>query len=436
MIGDHALEKQLVSIAIQSSWDAERCLRLDIGGMLDPVCAAIWAELPAMLADGVQVHPTMVSHRVPCATPSWMAALDNLPLNELSEESIATLMRDHYAARRADICRSHAIDALSRGDDSQAIDYIQSIMGAGAACGAPPPIVKLSRLYQEHRGPEGGSIPTGYGGLDAALGGGLRPGSMWIVGGRTSCRKTSVMLRSALELGRRGVVCGYVSLEDDVGIIGERMALMLGFNPASQKPQAVDAIDQLGTTMIHAPASKPSQVVDAASHLVAQGAQILYVDYVQSIQSDTTERYDLVVGGFASSLRKLAEQHQIPIVLGSQVTDRERARQGKDEPRPRLGDLREAGSLANMADVVTLQWKPVNLPSGAVHGYVAKCKWRSVDYTYALSICQHGMVSGMVDVVHGEPPIYTRGEPPIHTRTPYSGNGSYEIPSTRAGVAW
>lgn len=88
--------------------------------------------------------------------------------------------------------------------------------------------------------------------------------------------------------------------------------------------------------------------------VIEKGIRIIFVDYIQLIQipnrqnrSAHNEFADLMY-----SIKRLARDLDIPIVLLSQLNRSIESRERSDDRRPRLSDLRESGSIEEASDIV------------------------------------------------------------------------------------
>ena len=91
------------------------------------------------------------------------------------------------------------------------------------------------------------------------------------------------------------------------------------------------------------------------------GLHLVIIDYVQLMQGrGTFENRTLELGSISRSLKGLAKELRVPIVLLSQLS---RAPESRSDHRPQLSDLRESGALEQDADVVV-----VHLPRRHVRG--------------------------------------------------------------------
>jgi replicative DNA helicase len=77
---------------------------------------------------------------------------------------------------------------------------------------------------------------------------------------------------------------------------------------------------------------------------------LVIIDYIQLMQSrGRFENRTLELGAISRSLKGLAKELRVPIVVLSQLS---RAPEARSDHRPQLSDLRESGALEQDADVV------------------------------------------------------------------------------------
>jgi replicative DNA helicase len=79
------------------------------------------------------------------------------------------------------------------------------------------------------------------------------------------------------------------------------------------------------------------------------GLQMVVVDYIQLMQGGSKENRQQEIAEISRSLKNLARELEIPILAVSQLN---RNLEQREDKRPRLGDLRESGSLEQDADIV------------------------------------------------------------------------------------
>lgn len=82
------------------------------------------------------------------------------------------------------------------------------------------------------------------------------------------------------------------------------------------------------------------------------GLDVLAVDYIQLMTGrGRFENRTLELGAISRSLKGLAKELSVPVIVLSQLS---RAPEARSDKRPQLSDLRESGALEQDADVVIL----------------------------------------------------------------------------------
>ena len=185
-----------------------------------------------------------------------------------------------------------------------------------------------------------GFIPTGLSELDRQFRGGLRPGQLVVVGGRPGLGKSALMAQLILNAARShraGLVC---SLEMTAGEIAERGLKTIGRQRFAELPVWFSECSEFSKLVAQMRLAK-------RRHGIALAA----VDYLQLMESPIgrNELRERQVATMSRSLKRLAMELQIPILLGSQLN-----RESEKRGRPSLADLRESGAIEQDADIVIL----------------------------------------------------------------------------------
>lgn len=207
-------------------------------------------------------------------------------------------------------------------------------------------------------------LKTGLWGLDGLLGGGLKPGKLYIFCARPKQGKSSLAAQVAGRAAHQGVPAFYASMEMTQPEILERVVAQIDVpgklltSPNSKTPW--DRVAVAGS-MVQA---WPLHVHDARKQTtfsIAAGARatkkaegrlgLIVVDYLTLMQfpgNDRTKRYQQI-GDATKELRQIAGELHVPVVCLAQLK-----RLGAKEPnrRPTLEDLRESGDIEQDADVV------------------------------------------------------------------------------------
>lgn len=192
---------------------------------------------------------------------------------------------------------------------------------------------------------------TGLTDLDAALGGGLKAGQLVVVGGRPGSGKSVLMLQMLLASVSPAQAGVFVSLEMLAAEISERLSTRF----------SRDTLEKLNLHYLDSTSNLGAIV--ALLKVTARRKNLcgIAVDYLQLLEvavsrADNRERE---IAKASRSLKRLALDLQVPIIVGSQL-NRDTEKRGQ----PTLADLRESGAIEQDADVVILIHPSKNLDEG------------------------------------------------------------------------
>jgi replicative DNA helicase len=127
-----------------------------------------------------------------------------------------------------------------------------------------------------------------------------------------------------------------------------------GFVAENDWSKLTRASSQLYDSGIHIDDSPMQTVLDIrakARRLKAEkGLDLIVIDYLQLLHSNTkSESRVLEVGEMTRSLKGVARELDVPVILISQLSRKVEDRPNK---KPQLADLRESGSIEQDADIV------------------------------------------------------------------------------------
>jgi replicative DNA helicase len=201
-------------------------------------------------------------------------------------------------------------------------------------------------------------LPTGFGEIDRLLAGGLRAGQLTVIGGEpgvgTSTLALNVASHAALRLGRPSVVVApdsarrelltrVTASEAKVPVSRIRSGeLSDGDRERLRRKHDILAQAPLHVTAGWPDATTPDRVVAEIEGWCDHGLALAVVDGTSMTEPHTRD--------LARSLKLLAQRAGIVVVLATK-TSTPSDRTGLP---PRLGDLRAASDLADLADLVLL----------------------------------------------------------------------------------
>lgn len=211
-------------------------------------------------------------------------------------------------------------------------------------------------------------IGTGIAALDRMTMG-FQPSDYVIVAARPSHGKTAFMLQTALEAAREGLPVGIFSLEMSATNLAQRLLshsaavsgkeIRTGRVDSSQWERLSDWYGKLYKWPIYV-SDKPGlhirEIPVMARRMVAEhGVKLLMLDYIGLVDTDKQGTREQEVSRVSRTFQQIARDLKVPFMALSQLN---RSLEYRQDPEPRLSDLRESGSLEQDSDVVILIHNP------------------------------------------------------------------------------
>lgn len=248
----------------------------------------------------------------------------------------------------------------------------------------------LDRAFTRWQTPIGDAVPTGWHELDELLsGGGLRPGHLTVIGARPGIGKSLVatMLAGKAAAAREGAVY-FASVEMSAEELTDRIAAAASgtdLSALTNRTLTDEATERLrgGLARIRDwPLDLDDRVTTVAD--IRRGARnaarrhghlrLVLIDYLQLLDAKTSNnrasRQELV-SELSRSLKLLAREHNVPVVMLAQLN---RSATQRADKQPLLTDLRESGSVEQDGDEVILLHRDDNDPelAGQIQLHLAK----------------------------------------------------------------
>ncbi len=201
---------------------------------------------------------------------------------------------------------------------------------------------------------------------------GFQDTDLIIMASRPGMGKTALAQNMAGNAGRQGIPVAYFSLEmSKTQLFDRQIAGESGIN--SQKfrsgkfehedwerinraqgdvygwPVYIDDTGALHYREISRRARKLKKTKDV---------KLIIVDHLQLVKGDKTSTRDREIGSITASLKALAKELNLPVILLSQL-NRELERRPNPYKRPRMSDLRDSGNIEQDADIVAFLYRPV-----------------------------------------------------------------------------
>ena len=217
------------------------------------------------------------------------------------------------------------------------------------------------------------TIKTGFTDLDKIIIG-LQPANLIVLAARPGKGKTSLALNIAQEVAKNGLPVLFFSLEMSEQQLAYRLIsstaeinlekLISGYISEDDMGQiygeALTKLDQISDRIYIDTAS--TSLVEIKGNAIRKMKELkaerglIIIDYLQLIKASRRfDRKDLEIGEISRSLKILSKNLDSPILVLSQLN---REVDKRDDPKPRLSDLRESGAIEQDADVILFLYDP------------------------------------------------------------------------------
>lgn len=329
----------------------------ELGTAVDPI--TVQAELERRGKPNAAVFLLDVYGEVPTAANAARYAelvADKALLRRLAETG----------QRAVQIAYSSTSDAAAAVEDIRAeFDQVASARRSSSTATAASAIAEAA--LQRYAAPQPSALPTGLAELDDLLNGGLRPGTLTVVGARPGVGKSVLGVNLGLNVARNRRSALIFSLEMTEAEVGDRMIANLASVELDRitrhrlSDRDWQRVEQAAISL----RGWPLNVLDfpnigltgirtlARDHLrSAAGLDLVVIDYLQLIRpADPRANREQQVAAISRGLKLLAKELGVPVVALAQVN---RGSEARADKRPALADLRESGAIEADADAVIL----------------------------------------------------------------------------------
>lgn len=231
-------------------------------------------------------------------------------------------------------------------DEYLKVDAMKRIEDIARDYNGEDKIVSSIELYEKIKlQPEEKKIFTGFGDLDAILGG-FRRKQLVVVSAATKSGKTSF----CMEITTR------VKEENPMWLPFEEPAeeLLRKFYERNAEPPIFYTPEKMtGNTLLWV----EKKIVEAKAKY---NSKIVFIDHLHFIVPMTSERQDLAIGQAMRELKRMAKQWDVVIVLIAHI------KKTKVEIQPELEDLRDSSFIAQEADTVIMLWRESKREKGQI----------------------------------------------------------------------
>lgn len=204
-------------------------------------------------------------------------------------------------------------------------------------------------------------LSTGFSDIDEMLKG-IEKGFLYVLSAEEKVGKSLLAGQIALNVAKGGIPVGIVSMEMKESQLIRRFSGASKWISLDDQEKAIDQFEKAWSRVplfIRAGSATGSKILSSAREMVnKENVQLVIVDYLQLVDVKGTKADIRVneINSFVSSLKGLASDLNIGVILISAVLNKQITQRGSRKPIP--SDLRDSGRLAYDCDVLLFLWKP------------------------------------------------------------------------------
>jgi replicative DNA helicase len=333
-------------------------------------CRAVWAVVAEAFEQGKRIDAVLLRSRLKAngseVDDEMLAKIIGSEVTPVMAGKYAEIIAEKAARRRLALAASAAV--CSAYDDTTPLNEVLAAVErllseeARPEAGTIDNRAGLMTAIEEIDSATGSAIPTGFSGLDAAYGG-LFPGELLILAGRTGSGKSAFALQVAEHVARKKPIL-YCSLEMGATEIHRRRiarmsgvslrALRSGDLTEGDRRRIIDStlsLEAVGLHVLDAANCGLTEISRESRRLKhREGLGLIVVDYLQLLRSDAGDsraNRERQIAGLTRGLKCLARDLEVPVLCLCQLN-----RKADDADEPRLSHLRESGAIEQDADAV------------------------------------------------------------------------------------
>jgi len=394
----------------------------------DPVHARIFTAIvrraeAGQIADVVTLRPEFENSGEldPVGGPAYLAQLLGAMVGIINAGQYGRLILDTWQRRELIALGEDLVnDAFSPAEGEAAAAIIERadaglmLLGEGQAeaalLSAPAVASQVLAGMERALASKGGitGVTTGYAGLNRMTAG-LQEGQLIVAAGRPSMGKTALALGVALRAAAAGESVLFASAEMKArGVLARGIGALAGVpvqgvlsgRVPTDDPERTRRLGQPEIDRVVAAAGlmdKLPLVFDESAGLTVealrararrmkrtQGLRLIVVDYLGKMRGgDELERSGnlyLKTTQIISGLQRLAMELSVPVLCLSQLN---RSLESRDDPRPRMSDLRDSGAIEQDADGIWFLYREHYYLSRAIPKRRDKEKGEDFEARYA-----------------------------------------------------
>lgn len=346
---------------------------LDCSMFRDEICASAFGIYQAAYENEEGVSTGVIVQKLHTRTGIPIDIIDKKIRELIGNASLSTIAADgneilkaHKAKQLSDTLNRIEVNSDNLGET---LDYLTMVVD-GLSDRKSKRTKTLAEITKENKDnyfkeSEKPKIEMEFATLNDLVGG-FEGGDMIVIGARPAVGKSAFAAQMTNHFSELGKKIGYFNLEMPENQIYERFVsavsgigltrIKRAVNFTGDEKQRFDRANEILETKEQIVVTTGSQTVNNIKALCKNAEyDVIIVDYLQLIKPEGRYRGNRFaeVGEISHSLKAIATDLQIPVIVLSQLN---RASVGREDKEPTMSELRESGDIEQDASVIILLW--------------------------------------------------------------------------------
>ena len=368
-------EESVIGALMLTDGDAMDDIPADLDSSMfrDEMCATAFGIYQAAMETEEKVGAALLTQRLAARTGIPIGSIESRLREFIGMASTTTIsdnakeiIKSHKAKHLSDTLNRIEVNSDNLGET---LDYLTMVVD-GLSDRQNKRTKTLAQITKENKDnyfkeSEKPKIEMGFATLNDLVGG-FEGGDMIVIGARPAVGKSAFAAQMTNHFSELGKRIGYFNLEMPENQIYERFVSAvsgiglrrikraISFNN-DEKPR-FDRANEILETKEQIVVTTGSQTVNSIKALCKNAEyDVIIVDYLQLIKPEGRYRGNRFaeVGEISHSLKAIATDLQIPVIVLSQLN---RASVGREDKEPTMSELRESGDIEQDASVIILLW--------------------------------------------------------------------------------
>jgi len=346
---------------------------LDCSMFRDEICASAFGIYQAAYENEEGVSAGVIVQKLHTRTGIPVDIIDKKIRELIGNASLSTIAADgneilkaHKAKQLSDTLNRIEVNSDNLGET---LDYLTMVVD-GLSDRQNKRTKTLAEITKENKDnyfkeSEKPKIEMEFATLNDLVGG-FEGGDMIVIGARPAVGKSAFAAQMTNHFSELGKKIGYFNLEMPENQIYERFVsavsgigltrIKRAVNFTGDEKPRFDRANEILETKEQIVVTTGSQTVNNIKALCKNAEyDVIIVDYLQLIKPEGRYRGNRFaeVGEISHSLKAIATDLQIPVIVLSQLN---RASVGREDKEPTMSELRESGDIEQDASVIILLW--------------------------------------------------------------------------------